>query len=129
MKSRPAPMTGSRRARYSVGIALSTALLGGCGPELGATPDAGEVRPARVETAPPGSTPVTAASAPKRIFAKRFVVNVRTGPDGEAPRIGYLRGGAVLQARSAEPLVGAGCRGGWYELTTGGFVCNGRDVV
>lgn len=66
---------------------------------------------------------------PKRIFAKRFVVNVRSRPDEEAPRIGYLRAGAVSRAKTAEPVGDTGCRGGWYELTTGGFVCNGRDVV
>lgn len=66
---------------------------------------------------------------PKRIFAKRFVVNVRTGPSRDAPRIGYLRAGAVLQAKTAEPVGTDGCRGGWYELSTGGFVCNRRDVI
>ncbi|MFW5875906.1 MAG: L,D-transpeptidase [Myxococcota bacterium] len=66
---------------------------------------------------------------PKRIFAKKFVVNVRTEARAEAARIGYLRGGAVLRATSAEPVGHDGCRGGWFELTTGGYVCNGRDVT
>ncbi|AKF07434.1 L,D-transpeptidase [Sandaracinus amylolyticus] len=66
---------------------------------------------------------------PKRIFTKRFVVNVRARPDRESPRIGYLRAGAVLQATTADPVSTEGCREGWFELTTGGFVCNGRDVI
>lgn len=74
-----------------------------------------------------GSSPPS--GPPKRIFAKRFVVNVRARPDRESPRIGYLRAGAVLSATTAQPLSTEGCRGGWYELTTGGFVCNGSDVV
>jgi len=66
---------------------------------------------------------------PKRLFAKRFVVNVRTAADAEAFRMGYLRGGAVLRARTSGPVGDQGCPGGWYELTTGGFACSGRDVI
>ncbi len=70
---------------------------------------------------------------PKRIFAKRFVVPVRSAPSRAADRIGYLRAGAVLMATHAEPVpdepVRRRCRQGWYELTGGGFVCNGRDVI
>lgn len=66
---------------------------------------------------------------PKRIFAKRFVVTVRSAPNKDAPRIGYLRAGAVLQAKTARPVGRDGCPGGWYELETGGFVCNARDVT
>ena len=70
------------------------------------------------------------SAPPKRIFAKRFVVNVREAPDREATALGYLRAGAVLQAKTAEPVARTPrCRGGWYELTTGGFVCNVRDVI
>jgi hypothetical protein len=77
---------------------------------------------AHAEPAPP-------PGPPKRIFTKRFVVNVRTGPSPQASRVGYLRAGSVLQATSAEPVGHEECRGGWFELTTGGFVCNGRDVI
>ncbi|MFW6067680.1 MAG: L,D-transpeptidase [Myxococcota bacterium] len=99
----------------------------------------------REEESPPSEEPAEAMAAndepvespdppepvgpPKRIFTKRFVVNVRTEPNREAPRIGYLRGGAVLQATGAEAVGHEGCRGGWFELSTGGYVCNGRDVI
>lgn len=69
--------------------------------------------------------------APARLFARRFVVKIRTRPDREAFRIGYLRAGAIMQATTADPVRtdDPRCRAGWYELTTGGFVCNGRDVI
>ncbi len=121
-----------RHRRNAPWVAAAALLLLACGDdaadERGAAapqpePAAAAPEPERAEEPPPPSGP------PKRIFAKRFVVNVRTGPDAEAPRIGYLRAGAVLRATTAEPVGREGCRGGWYELTTGGFVCNGRDVI
>lgn len=68
---------------------------------------------------------------PPRLFAKRFVTKVRERPDRESFRIGYLRAGAVVMATTADPVRTGdpNCRGGWYELTTGGFVCNERDVI
>ncbi len=66
---------------------------------------------------------------PKRIFAKRFVVAVRAEPNRRSERIGYLRAGVVMQATTDRPVGNETCRGGWYELTTGGFVCNRRDVI
>ena len=63
------------------------------------------------------------------MFAKKFVVPVRAGPSREADRIGYLRAGAVVDAKTAQPVGSERCRGGWYELTTGGYVCNGRTVI
>jgi hypothetical protein len=68
---------------------------------------------------------------PARIIARRFVSKVRERPDRESFRLGYLRAGAVLMATTADPVRtdDPRCRGGWYELTTGGFVCNGLDVI
>lgn len=66
---------------------------------------------------------------PKRIFARRFVVTVRDRPVEEAERIGYLRAGAVVQATTSAPMSMEGCRGGWYELTSGGFVCATNQVT
>jgi lipoprotein-anchoring transpeptidase ErfK/SrfK len=64
-----------------------------------------------------------------RIFAKRYVVKLREAPSKTAFRIGYLRGGAVLQAKTAQPIGYDKCRKGWFELTTGGFVCSTVDVI
>lgn len=66
---------------------------------------------------------------PQRVFAKRFVAPVRSAPRPDANRIGYLRAGALLRSTTTEPLGHEGCEGGWYELDTGGFVCNGRDAI
>jgi lipoprotein-anchoring transpeptidase ErfK/SrfK len=66
---------------------------------------------------------------PKRIFAKKFVVPVRQASNRHSERIGYLRAGSVLMAKTARPVGNETCRGGWYELETGGFVCNRRDVI
>lgn len=86
----------------------------------------GEDEPGRVEREEP-------QGPPQKIFAKRFVVPVRTGPSRGAERIGYLRAGAVVLARNHEPIPDEPerrrCRRGWFELTTGGFVCNARDVI
>ncbi|MEM7609588.1 MAG: L,D-transpeptidase [Myxococcota bacterium] len=113
-------------------------------PEVAAEPAAVEpeveVEPERPEPEPEPEGP------PKRIFAKRFVVPVRDAPSRQANRVGYLRAGSVLQAttyapiddRSAQPdengnpptgRAARRCPRGWYELSTGGFVCNVRDVI
>ena len=66
---------------------------------------------------------------PQRVFAKRFVAPVRSAPNPEAPRLGYLRAGALLHTTTSLPVADEGCARGWYELDTGGFVCAGRDVT
>jgi lipoprotein-anchoring transpeptidase ErfK/SrfK len=40
-----------------------------------------------------------------------------------------MRAGSVLEATTSSPVSTDGCRGGWFELRTGGFVCNGTDVI
>jgi len=66
---------------------------------------------------------------PQRVFAKRFVTPIRDAPRGDGARLGYLRAGALLRTTTTEPLGRDDCEGGWYELDTGGFVCNERDVI
>jgi hypothetical protein len=115
---------------------LSSALAAGaiaCGsgsaPVDGGTGAAATIARAPVDAGRPDSGLPQPSGPPKRIFTKRFVVNVRVRPDRESTRIGYLRAGAVLSAKTAGPVSYQGCRGGWFELTTGGFVCNGSDVI
>ena len=71
------------------------------------------------------------AGPPPRLYAKRFVVNIRVAPDNESFRQGYLRGGAIVQAKNSVPLERGkpGCLAGFWELESGGFVCNVRDVA
>ena len=74
------------------------------------------------------ATPATLAE-PVRLFAKRFVVKVREAPSKDAYRIGYLRGGAVVQAKTATPIGFDHCRKGWFELEGGGFICSTVDAI
>lgn len=117
------------------GSVLAAFLVASCACESSdaeESPDAGitvAAAPREVDAGRPDAGPPAPSGPPKRIFTKRFVVNVRARPDRESPRIGYLRAGSVLQATTSEPVSMEGCRGGWFELTTGGFVCNGRDVI
>ena len=66
---------------------------------------------------------------PRRVFARRFVSPIRSAPNPDGERLGYLRAGALLHSTTSEPLGFEGCEGGWYELDTGGYVCQGRDVL
>lgn len=66
---------------------------------------------------------------PQRVFAKRFVTPIRSAPSPEGSRLGYLRAGALLHSTTTEPVGYEGCEDGWYELDTGGFVCQQRDIL
>ncbi|MCB9591886.1 MAG: L,D-transpeptidase family protein [Sandaracinaceae bacterium] len=123
--------------RYLIPIAMCLA-LGGCEDDAAeAPPDAGAGDEAPQDAGPPtdaGSDAGHDAGPPRppaRIFARRFVSKVRERPDRDAFRVGYLRAGAIMMATTGDPVRtdDSRCRGGWYELTTGGFVCNGRDVI
>lgn len=114
----------------ALGSSLATLLLAvgiGCGDEP-ARPDAATTAARPGPAVDAGAAAPEETGPPKRILAKRFVVHVRQAPSPNAPKLGYLRGGAVLQATTAAPVGRDGCPGGWYELTTGGFVCNGPEV-
>lgn len=118
-------------------LSLTAAVSLGCGDDEAEAPrDAGVTS----EAAPPEGAVDAGVDAgqdagpprpPARIFARRFVSKIRERPDRDAFRVGYLRAGAVLTATTGHPVRADDprCRGGWYELTTGGFVCNGRDVI
>ena len=119
-------------------LLLSVAAIGACvertrdTPKPQARPTARAAAPRAAQAPAPAaaSTPAPAPSGPPvRLFAKRFVVKVREAPAEGAFRLGYLRGGAVMQATSAEPIGFDKCRKGWYELDTGGFVCATLDAT
>lgn len=75
------------------------------------------------------TAPATAPGPPRKILAKKFVANVRSAPSKQASKLGYLRAGAILQAKTEQPIGFDRCRKGWYELETGGFVCSTVDVI
>lgn len=123
----------ARRPHVPCAVLLASASIALCGA-------CGKDEPRAPEPAPPSARSVDAsvdASAapfvdegpPKRLFTKRFVVKVRAAPSKDAFRWGYLRGGAVLQAKTGAPVGFDQCRKGWYELETGGFVCSTVDVI
>ncbi|GAB4110283.1 MAG: hypothetical protein OHK0013_46110 [Sandaracinaceae bacterium] len=119
----------SRAARAAC-LALATLLASSlvviaCGGEQ-EPPDAAEVVVTDTGVDAPPPPP---AGPPKRLFAKRFVVKVHSRPHRDSERLGYLRAGSTHVATTHDPVGYEGCREGWYELTTGGFVCNGRDVT
>lgn len=60
-------------------------------------------------------------------IAWRTWVYTDTGP--KRSRFGYLRAGAVVDAR--EPGLGpnAGCEGGWFRINPRGFVCIGKGAT
>lgn len=66
---------------------------------------------------------------PQRVFAKRFVTPIRDAPSADGARLGYLRAGMLLHSTTTEPVGYEGCEGGWYELDTGGYACQGRDII
>ena len=134
-------MTTTRRKQLFtvMRLALASAAFAACG---GDDEQEAEPAPPPVEAQPSTEHQVADAGVdgghdagpprpPARLFAKRFVSKVRVRPDRESFRIGYLRAGAVVMATTGNPVRtdDPRCRGGWYELTTGGFVCNGRDVI
>jgi hypothetical protein len=109
-------------------------VLFGCGKPPPAADNAREPEPKPAVTSAGPAIAATAAPPPPsgppvRIFAKRYIVKLREAPSKAAFRIGYLRGGAVLQAKTAQPIGYDKCRKGWFELTTGGFLCSTVDAI
>ncbi len=55
-------------------------------------------------------------------------VNVFEKPDMDSPRLGYMRKGQRI--RLGDPKYASkSCPGGWYQVPTGGFVCQGRGML
>ncbi len=59
-------------------------------------------------------------------IAWRTWIYTDTGP--ERTRYGYLRAGAVVDARGPA-IVNSGCAGGWYRINPRGFVCVGKGAT
>ena len=110
-----------------------TAQLAACSKPAAPAERASAPPPVSVPVSQPADAAAPAPAAPTgppmRLFAKRYVVKLRQAASKEAFRIGYLRGGAVVQAKTAQPIGYDKCRKGWYELTTGGFLCSTVDAI
>jgi hypothetical protein len=98
-----------------------------CGPsEPTAAP-----RPEPAAVSVPAAAPAPEPEAPpRRLFARKYVSKLRREPTLDAQQLGYLRAGTVLTAKTAKPVGHDRCLRGWYEIAeTGGFVCDGREVI
>ena len=63
------------------------------------------------------------------VGAKGLFVMVRDRPDFKgANKLGFVRLGGMIE-RSTEPVVGTGCKGGWYKVEPKGYVCVDEDVT
>ncbi len=76
-----------------------------------------------------GEADTQVGSSPLRVFAKDFVVHVRAAASRDAEKLGYLRAGATTKTKRGKADGNERCRGGWYEIESGGFVCNVADVT
>ncbi|HVU05727.1 MAG TPA: L,D-transpeptidase family protein [Polyangiaceae bacterium] len=83
------------------------------------------------ETAPPATDPeldpsTRPPSGPLLVATSRETP-VLARPSPRAPRLGYLRAGAVV-SRDASPVGFDGCRGGFYRIAPEGYVCAGSGA-
>jgi hypothetical protein len=80
---------------------------------------AARVAPATAPSLPPEPELVLVATSKETIVYAR--------PSAKAPKLGYLRSGAIV-SRDAEPASFDGCRGGFYGIVPEGFVCVGTNA-
>ena len=104
-ESTPAPPRGVSRSKP---VALAA-------PAVQAAPE--------VQAAPPAAD-IEAAPDPDVLVATAKQTPVYARPSLRAPKLGYLRAGAVVH-RGPKPAAFEGCRGGFYEIAPEGFVCVG----
>ena len=86
----------------------------------GTTPD--EPVPAAVSDTAKDVAPDRAPSGP-RMASRRFITWIYGRPSRKGLPIGYIRVGTWIDLKSAEKVLGEGCKGGWYEAKPFGFVC------
>ncbi len=125
-------------AAAALGAALAAFVVGACGGEGDEDRDTSDelpepepvAAPPTEEVEAPPSGPERPPGPAKRLYVKRFVAQVRVDPLREAHRTGYLRAGAIVMSKAGGPITPEPrCRGGWWELEQGGFLCDGRDVI
>jgi len=97
---------------------------------LSAKPPAPASAPAPVSSAAPGSIDDNLPFSPTGLkiasTALRTWIYTDVGP--KRTRYGYLRAGAVADARGPE-IKNDGCEGGWYRVNPRGFVCVGMGAT
>ncbi len=92
----------------------------------------GDVLAGGSEAEGPGDAPIadseTSVDSELALAATAKETFVYASPSWRAKKIGYLRGGGVVQ-RSPEPVGNVGCAGGWYRIAPQGFVCVGKNAT
>lgn len=63
-----------------------------------------------------------------RVASIAMLTDVHAKPSPNAPKVGYLRGGAVVEAEPGDKGT-AGCPGGWRAIKPYGFVCLGPEAT
>jgi hypothetical protein len=71
--------------------------------------------------------PPAPESAP-RVASIAMSTDIRSRPDRNASRIGWLRAGAVVEM-DAEAAGTSGCPGGWRRIKPAGYVCAGPEAT
>ncbi|MBN2525652.1 MAG: L,D-transpeptidase [Deltaproteobacteria bacterium] len=126
-----------------VGFAVSLICIVGC-KECPPCSDKGDVssrsRAKQVDTEPDDTSEKEMKSAPVGGTPKEVTtfdlhgragfdrVSVWSKPDMESPRLGYLRMGQRMMVGNPDYATEA-CPKGWFQLESGGFVCQGRGML
>lgn len=97
------------------------------GPSKG-TDSKEELRDSGVPAAAMGGTPQKVTSYDLHGRAGFDKVNIWEIPDMDTPRIGYLKKGQRMMVGDPK-FSSESCPKGWFELDTGGFVCQGRGML
>ncbi len=84
--------------------------------------------PAPAPVSAPAPAPVPVPAPPRLTSLTRTWIYARPKAD-ERAYLGYVRMGASVALRSAEPVPGAGCPGGFYLVQPRGYVCNDDTVT
>jgi hypothetical protein len=94
--------------------------------EAAREPDA--VRPsAQADPGPRSTLPDTPAELSNVLVATSKETTIYARPSLKAPKIGYLRAGAIV-SRDADSAGHEGCRGGFYGIAPEGYVCVGAGA-
>jgi lipoprotein-anchoring transpeptidase ErfK/SrfK len=128
----PAPTPTSRASSVSIQVGtpeLPGELLPKARTTPGAAPAVASASPTGVEAAAAG-VPTSWSIAPALpadykgpfLYVTALAAGVYTEASFESKKLGYLRNGSRVPIASA-PTSKKNCTGGWYAVTSGGFVC------
>ncbi len=121
----PIPKERARPALSRVSAAEETAprVAPGAPP---VAPRPAPIAPRAVEPPAPASEPKAPEPGPSLVATSRET-SVYARPSLRSPRLGYLRGGAVV-SRDPDPVGFDGCRAGFYRIAPEGYVCAGNQA-